>query len=203
MCAPLDRPLSLRYRDGTLCLVPAGDDLYVATTTTSGAFPSVTTRALYELLTLEGAQAGLSWSTILRKREAYRHAFAGFDPEAVARFDRARIEELLQDRHRPQPPQGRVGRRERRACAGGAGRGRQLLRLALGLRGRRAARRRLDDARRATRRDASLEGDEQRAQAPRLSLRRAHGLLRLHAGSRARQRPRRLVLPLPWLTAAG
>jgi DNA-3-methyladenine glycosylase I len=54
-------------------------------------------RVLFEFLTLEGAQAGLSWSTILRKREAYRKAFAGFDPLRVARFDKARVEKLMQD----------------------------------------------------------------------------------------------------------
>ncbi|ABQ27673.1 DNA-3-methyladenine glycosylase I [Geotalea uraniireducens] len=52
-------------------------------------------RLLFEFLTLEGAQAGLSWITILRKRDAYRAAFAGFDPELVARFDQARVAELL------------------------------------------------------------------------------------------------------------
>ena|SRR5215510_537538 len=54
-------------------------------------------RTLFEFLVLEGAQAGLSWSTILRKREGYRRAFAGFDPERVARFREARIEKLLGD----------------------------------------------------------------------------------------------------------
>jgi DNA-3-methyladenine glycosylase I len=54
-------------------------------------------RRWFEFLILEGAQAGLSWDTILRKRESYRRAFAGFDPEAVARFDEARIESLLAD----------------------------------------------------------------------------------------------------------
>jgi DNA-3-methyladenine glycosylase I len=49
------------------------------------------------MLVLEGAQAGLSWSTILRKRDGYRAAFAGFDPQRVARFDRRKIERLLQD----------------------------------------------------------------------------------------------------------
>ena len=64
------------------------------TTTTSGASPSATT----ERSTSSKARRPAShWSTILRKREGYRRAFAGFDPEAVARFDRARIEELLQD----------------------------------------------------------------------------------------------------------
>jgi DNA-3-methyladenine glycosylase I len=52
-------------------------------------------RALFELLTLEGAQAGLSWSTILRKRDTYRAAFANFDVAKVARFTPARVEKLL------------------------------------------------------------------------------------------------------------
>jgi DNA-3-methyladenine glycosylase I len=54
-------------------------------------------RQLFEMLTLEGAQAGLSWSTILRKRAAYRKAFAGFDPAKVARFDARRRAALLRD----------------------------------------------------------------------------------------------------------
>ena len=54
-------------------------------------------RMLWEMLTLEGFQAGLSWRTILHKREAFRKAFAGFDPQKVARFDEQRIAKLLQD----------------------------------------------------------------------------------------------------------
>ncbi len=54
-------------------------------------------RALFELLILEGAQAGLSWSTILRKREAYRRAFAGFDATAVAQYTARDVRRLLQD----------------------------------------------------------------------------------------------------------
>ena len=54
-------------------------------------------RVLFEFLILEGAQAGLSWSTILRKRENYRRAFAGFDPKKVARFTTSQIQELLKD----------------------------------------------------------------------------------------------------------
>jgi DNA-3-methyladenine glycosylase I len=61
-------------------------------------------RVLFEFLTLEGAQAGLSWSTVLKKREHYRHAFDGFDPERVSRFTPARVERLVADpgivRHR-------------------------------------------------------------------------------------------------------
>ena len=59
--------------------------------------PSHDDRHLFELLTLEGAQAGLSWSTILRKREGYRKAFAGFDPAKVARFGPQDVERLLGD----------------------------------------------------------------------------------------------------------
>ena len=54
-------------------------------------------RVLFEFLLLEGAQAGLSWITILRKREAYRRAFADFDPERVARFAPKKLERLMQD----------------------------------------------------------------------------------------------------------
>jgi DNA-3-methyladenine glycosylase I len=54
-------------------------------------------RVLFEFLTLEGAQAGLSWSTILKKRENYRRVFADFDPARVARFTPARVNKLLQD----------------------------------------------------------------------------------------------------------
>jgi DNA-3-methyladenine glycosylase I len=60
--------------------------------------PAWNDRTQFEFLILEGAQAGLSWSTILNKREGYRSAFADFDPEAVAAFDEARILELLDDR---------------------------------------------------------------------------------------------------------
>jgi len=54
-------------------------------------------RILFEFLTLEGAQAGLSWSTILRKREGYRRAFAGFDPAQVAGYGGAKVRELMTD----------------------------------------------------------------------------------------------------------
>src|SRR5579859_7488594 len=54
-------------------------------------------RKHFEFLVLEAAQAGLSWSTVLKKREGYRRAFAGFDPEKVARFSTQRIEKLVLD----------------------------------------------------------------------------------------------------------
>jgi DNA-3-methyladenine glycosylase I len=64
---------------------------------TEWGVPSRDDRHLFEMLVLEGAQAGLSWDTILKKRDNYRRAFAGFDPGKVARFDRSRRERLLRD----------------------------------------------------------------------------------------------------------
>ncbi len=64
---------------------------------TEWGVPSRDDRHLFEMLVLEGAQAGLSWSTILGKREAYRRAFANFDVEAVARYTEADIERLMSD----------------------------------------------------------------------------------------------------------
>ncbi|MGH7910524.1 MAG: DNA-3-methyladenine glycosylase I [Candidatus Dormibacteraceae bacterium] len=72
-------PLLLRYHDEEWG-VPSHDD-----------------RHLFEMLILEGAQAGLSWRSILQRRPAYRRAFAGFDPEMVVRFDEAQQAALLQD----------------------------------------------------------------------------------------------------------
>jgi DNA-3-methyladenine glycosylase I len=76
----------------------AGDDpLYVAYHDDEWGVPLHDGRALFELLMLEGAQAGLSWITILRKRENYRQAFDGFDPEKIARYTPRKIEKLLAD----------------------------------------------------------------------------------------------------------
>ena len=73
------------------------DPLYVDYHDREWGVPNRDERHLFEMLTLEGAQAGLSWLTILRKREGYRRAFLGFDPEAIARFDAGRVAELLAD----------------------------------------------------------------------------------------------------------
>ena len=78
-CSWARTPLMIAYHD-TEWGVPAHDD-----------------RLLFEFLTLEGAQAGLSWETILKKRESYRDAFANFDPARVARFPPARVERLLRN----------------------------------------------------------------------------------------------------------
>jgi len=74
-----------------------GDELMLAYHDEEWGVPSHDDRHLFELLTLEGAQAGLSWSTILRKREGYRKAFAGFDLQEVAGFTAKDVERLLAD----------------------------------------------------------------------------------------------------------
>lgn len=71
--------------------------LYAAYHDSEWGVPVHDDRVLFEFLILEGAQAGLSWETILRKREHYREAFAGFDPARVARFTPKRVEGLLQN----------------------------------------------------------------------------------------------------------
>jgi DNA-3-methyladenine glycosylase I len=83
--------------DGRCAWVPEGDPLYVAYHDEEWGVPSRDERHLFEMLVLEGAQAGLSWSTILRKREGYRRAFAGFDVAKVARFGPGDVERLMGD----------------------------------------------------------------------------------------------------------
>ena len=74
-----------------------GDPLYLAYHDEEWGVPSHDDRHLFEMLVLEGAQAGLSWSTILAKREGYRSAFCGFDPGSVASFDGEDVQRLLGD----------------------------------------------------------------------------------------------------------
>jgi len=79
------------------CSWAQNDPLYRAYHDEEWGVPQHDSRALWEMLMLEGFQAGLSWITILRKREAFRKAFKNFDPAKVARFGEADIERLLQD----------------------------------------------------------------------------------------------------------
>ena len=140
---------------------------------------------LFEKLCLEGFQSGLSWLTILRKREAFRSAFAGFDFERVARYGEADVERLLGDaaivRHR-----GKI-----EATINNAGRAVEMVEAE----GSIAAfvwRFEPDPGRRrAAPRDGGVARARQGAQAPRLALRRPDDGLRVHAGDGARQRPRR------------
>lgn len=73
------------------------NDLAIAYHDNEWGVPAHDDAVLFEFLTLEGAQAGLSWNTVLRKRERYRSVFAQFDPHRVARFSDARCERILQD----------------------------------------------------------------------------------------------------------
>ncbi|HEY8382916.1 MAG TPA: DNA-3-methyladenine glycosylase I [Microvirga sp.] len=80
------------------CWWPGTDPLYVAYHDTEWGVPEWDDRALFEKLILDGFQAGLSWITILRKRDAFRQAFADFDPAVIARFDESHVEALMLDR---------------------------------------------------------------------------------------------------------
>ena len=81
----------------TRCSWPGSDPLYLRYHDREWGVPETNARALWELLMLEGFQAGLSWITVLRKREAFRAAFHDFDPEKVARFGEPEITRLLGD----------------------------------------------------------------------------------------------------------
>ena len=74
-----------------------GNELYVDYHDCEWGVPAWDDRTQFEFLILEGAQAGLSWSTILNKREGYREAFAGFDPERIARFGKREVTRLLKN----------------------------------------------------------------------------------------------------------
>jgi DNA-3-methyladenine glycosylase I len=79
------------------CGWPGTDAVYVAYHDQEWGVPEHDSQALFEKLLLDGFQAGLSWITILRKRDAFRRAFDGFDPEKIARFDAARVSALMAD----------------------------------------------------------------------------------------------------------
>ncbi len=90
-----DSQSSMPMSEKNRCPWAGSDPLYSAYHDTEWGVPLHDDRQLFELLILEGAQAGLSWLTILRKRENYRTAFEGFDPAAVARFDEQKLKQLL------------------------------------------------------------------------------------------------------------
>jgi len=89
---------ALLHPDGlTRCPWPKEDPLYVAYHDKEWGVPEFDDRALYEKLVLDGFQAGLSWITILRKRENFRRAFDNFEPETIARYPKRKIESLMKD----------------------------------------------------------------------------------------------------------
>ncbi|MGP9812425.1 DNA-3-methyladenine glycosylase I [Rhodopseudomonas sp. NSM] len=86
------------HPDGlTRCPWPGDDPLYVAYHDTEWGVPEYDDRALFEKLILDGFQAGLSWITILRKRDNFRRAFDDFDPEKIARYDAEKVQALMND----------------------------------------------------------------------------------------------------------
>jgi DNA-3-methyladenine glycosylase I len=88
----------MRHEDGVhRCPWCGSDPVYVAYHDEEWGVPEFDDRALYEKLVLDGFQAGLSWITILRKRDAFRAAFDGFDPEIIARYDAKKLRSLMKD----------------------------------------------------------------------------------------------------------
>ena len=98
--ADAQKPLRLPvlHEDGRArCAWPGVDPLYVAYHDAEWGVPEYDSRALFEKLLLDGFQAGLSWITILRKRDNFRRAFDGFNPEKIARYDARKKGKLMQD----------------------------------------------------------------------------------------------------------
>ena len=98
--APGPKPLRppVTHADGIArCPWPGQDPLYVAYHDEEWGVPEWDSRALFEKLILDGFQAGLSWITILRKRDAFRKGFDGFEPAKIARYTPAKVERLMQD----------------------------------------------------------------------------------------------------------
>ena len=157
--------------------------------------PTHDDRMLFELLVLEGAQAGLSWLTILKKREAYREAFDGFDPAKVALYDEAKVEELMTN-------EGIV--RNRRKIDAAITNAKLFLDVTRefgsfdafiwGLCGWRAYREPLENPGRRAGDHAALRSHQQGSQEARLQVRRLHHRLRLPAIHRHSERPRGRLL---------
>jgi DNA-3-methyladenine glycosylase I len=97
MNAAAERTVIVHADGKSRCPWPGTDPFYVAYHDTDWGVPELDDRALFEKLILDGFQAGLSWITILRKRENFRLAFEGFEPERIVRFTPERVEALMQD----------------------------------------------------------------------------------------------------------
>ena len=175
------------------CAWAGSDPLMQTYHDTEWGVPERDPRALWEKLMLDGFQAGLAWITILRKRETLRAAFAGFDPEKVARFDEADVARLLQD------PGIIRSRAKIDATIGGAraylamrDRGEDFSTWAWSFTDGKPLR---GDGTTVPAKTDLSETDLEGPQAPRLQVRRPDDRLRLDAGDRHRQRPRRPLLP--------
>ena len=158
---------------------------------TEWGFPVADDIRLFEKLSLEGFQSGLSWLTILRKREAFRRAFAGFDFEAVARFGERDVHPPARRRRdRPPPRQDRGGHQQCRPRASSSSSARVRWPPSCGATSRPPSDARLDHAERVQRsHESGIHGPGRRAQATGLAIRRPDDRLRFHAGDGPGQRP--------------
>ena len=172
------------------CPWPGTDPLYVAYHDEEWGVPERDDRALYEKLVLDGFQAGLSWITILRKREAFRRAFDDFEPDKIARYDAKKIDALMQD-------SGIV--RNRMKIDGAVTSARlwlEIMEKGPGFSaflwdfvdGKPIVNRYKTDGCRPSR-DGAIARHVQRAKGARLQVLRADDRLCIHAGDRHRQRP--------------
>ena len=151
----------------------------------------------FEFLTLEGAQAGLSWDTVLKKRARYREVFANFDPKKVARYDAKKKKALLADpgiiRNRLKIDATITNARAFLKDAKGI---RLVRQLHLAIRERQTKTKRLEDPPEVAGPHRRIRRPQQRPAKTRLPLRRLHNLLRPDASHRLGQRPRGRLLPV-------
>ena len=186
------------HADGlTRCPWPGEDPFYMAYHDTEWGVPEYDDRALYEKLILDGFQAGLSWITILRKRENFRRAFDDFEPAKIARYNAKKVHALMNDagivRNRAKI-EGAVASAKSylKIMEDGAG----LLEIPVGFRRRQAEGEQLQDHRQRAGIDADVDQDVEGTLGARIQIRRPDHRLRLHAGHRHGQRPSgHLLLP--------
>ncbi len=170
---------------------------YVAYHDKEWGVPQHDDRVLFEFLILEGAQAGLSWSTILNKRENYRKAFASFDPRKVAKFDKAKIGQLLLDpgivRNRLKVESAVINARAFLEVQKEFGSFDAYIWQFVGGKPRSNA---WKSHEAGAGQHRGIGCDEQGPEATRLQVRRQHDHVRLHAGDRHGERPYARLLPV-------
>ena len=179
------------------CDWAGNDELMVRYHDTEWGVPKREDRRLFESLVLDGAQAGLSWATILKKRENYRCAFDGFDPEIVAAYDESKVAELLAD-------PGIVRNRQKINAAIGNARALGPVREEFGsfaayiwgFVGGEPIRNSWNSFDEVPAMTKESEDDEQGPPAPGIQIRRPDDLLRLHAGRGVGERPPGRLLPI-------
>ena len=179
------------HADGlTRCPWPGEDPFYMAYHDTEWGVPEYDDRALYEKLMLDGFQAGLSWITILRKRDNFRRAFDDFRPEKIARYNAKKVHALMNDagivRNRAKI-EGTIN--SAKSYLEDHGRRPGLFEIPVGFRRRQAEGQPFQDHRQRAGLDAALDQDFKGTGRARLQIRRPDHRLRVHAGHRHGQRP--------------